>query len=222
MEYKLIRTNRKTIELRVDAEANVIVRCPQNVSMEYVDEFVLSKSDWIDRACEKMRQRQKNVRKNEFLTALYLGKSYNVNESDVKKISFNGKVFLMPENKTTEEKKKLFTSWYKKEARRIFEARISELSKATGTSYEKLRISGAKTCWGSCSKTGTVSLNWKLIMASGQAIDYVILHELAHTIEMNHSGDFWNIVEGWMPDYKKIKEYLKDFSLTLNENGWNA
>ena len=64
MEYKLIRTNRKTIELRVDAEANVIVRCPQNVSMEYVDEFVLSKSDWIDRACEKMRQRQKNVRKN--------------------------------------------------------------------------------------------------------------------------------------------------------------
>ena len=59
-------------------------------------------------------------------------------------------------------------------------------------------------------------------MAQGRAIDYVILHELAHTIEMNHSDDFWNIVEGWVPNYKNIKEYLKDFSFKIDSEGWNS
>ena len=222
MEYELIRSKRKTVEIKVDIHGNVIVKAPLNVSDKYIDNFVISKEDWIISAKEKMAKQKEAFHSYHFDFIRFLGNSYRVENADIKALKFNGKKFLMPEGKNAEEKRKLISSWYKKQARKIFLERLEVLTQATGTSYTKLRISGAKTRWGRCTDKGVISLSWKLIMAQGRAIDYVILHELAHTIEMNHSDDFWNIVEGWVPNYKNIKEYLKDFSFKIDSEGWNS
>ncbi len=223
MEYELIRSERKTVEIKVGLDGKVTVRAPIRASKKYIDEFVLSKTQWIEAAQEKMRKRLDERKKADLSKVRFLGKEYqSVSREDAKKVKFDGKRFIFPQNRTEDERKKLLTAWYKKESRRIFEQRLEHLSKATGTSYSKLRISGARTRWGSCTSEGVISLSWKLIMAEGRAIDYVILHELAHTIEMNHSDDFWSIVEGWMPAYKDIKKYLQDFSFAISAEGWNS
>ncbi len=222
MEYELTRSERRTVEIKVDIDGNIIVKAPIGVSDEYIDNFVNSKIDWIANAQEKMRKKRESMSAHDNSFIRFLGKQYPVLvDKEAKTLRFNGKKFLMPPDKTPENAKKLIISWYKKQARRIFEERLQILTEATGTSYSKLRISGARTRWGSCTSEGVISLSWKLIMAEGRGIDYVILHELAHTIEMNHSDDFWNIVEDWLPGYKSVKEYLKDFSMVVASEGWN-
>ena len=222
MEYELIRSKRKTVEIKVDIDGNIIVRAPLNVSNKYIDDFVMSKEDWIIAAKQKMKDKKDSLSNYDFSYVRFLGKEYRADEGDVKAVAFNGKKFIFPRAKSIDEKRKLISSWYKKQARRIFEQRLQVLTEATGTKYEKLRLSGARTRWGSCTDKGVISLSWKLIMAEGKAIDYVILHELAHTIEMNHSQDFWNIVEGWLPNYKSIKDYLNEFSFKIACEGWNS
>lgn len=222
MKYELIRSERRTVEIKVDIDERIIVRAPLGVSDKYIEDFIVSKADWIDKACEKMRIKRQNMPQADYSFIRFLGKKYPVTiDTKTKKLYFNGKKFLMPDGKNEEEIRKLISAWYKKQARRIYEQRLQELSEATGTKYSKLRISGARTRWGSCTQDGVISISWKLIMAEGRAIDYVILHELAHTIQMNHSDEFWDIVEGWLPGYKDVKEYLKDFSFQVAREGWN-
>jgi predicted metal-dependent hydrolase len=80
-----------------------------------------------------------------------------------------------------------------------------------GIPYRRLSIRGQKNRWGSCSRNGTVSLNWKLMFLPEPIIDYVIVHELAHIREMNHSAKFWDIVQNFCPDYKRYRRYLKTY-----------
>ena len=76
-------------------------------------------------------------------------------------------------------------------------------------SYGRITIRDQKTRWGSCSAAGNLNFNWRLVMAPGEVLDYVVIHELAHRREMNHSAAFWNIVESEMPDYRRHREWLK-------------
>lgn len=77
-------------------------------------------------------------------------------------------------------------------------------------SYGRITIRDQKTRWGSCSAAGNLNFNWRLVMAPGEVLDYVVIHELAHRREMNHSAAFWKVVATWMPDYKKYRKWLRD------------
>lgn len=98
-----------------------------------------------------------------------------------------------------------------------FPKRCAELQKLTGGHYEKITIRNQKTRWGSCSQTGTLSFNYRLMMAPPAVIDYVIVHELCHLTHMNHSHDFWNMVGHIMPDYRIHKQWLKEHGHELTE-----
>lgn len=76
-------------------------------------------------------------------------------------------------------------------------------------SYKRITIRDQKTRWGSCSAAGNLNFNWRLVLAPREVLDYVVIHELAHRIEMNHSAAFWRIVEAEMPDYRKFRDWLK-------------
>lgn len=97
----------------------------------------------------------------------------------------------------------------KRLARTHFEKRLSTIADMHGISYNRLRISSAKTRWGSCSRKRNINLNWRLIFAPEQVLDYVITHELSHLTHMNHSKAFWKHVESMMPDYKTHRAWLK-------------
>lgn len=105
-----------------------------------------------------------------------------------------------------QKKKELYT---KEEFKKIIEKNVNELIKETGLKPNKITIKQIKYAWGSCSSKKNITLNLELIKYSQQAIRYVILHELCHLKYMNHSKDFWNLVEKYMPDYKQIKKEFK-------------
>ena len=104
------------------------------------------------------------------------------------------------------EKKLLYT---KEEFKRIVEKHANELIKQTGLVPNKITIRQVKYAWGSCSSKKNITINLELIKYSEQAIRYVILHEFCHIKYMNHSKDFWNLVEKYMPDYKQVKKEFK-------------
>lgn len=110
-------------------------------------------------------------------------------------------------------------SWYakkKKEARKLFEQRIAHYEKLTGLKVKRLRLSSAKTRWGSCSLDASISLVWRLVLAPIEIVDYVIVHEIMHIRHPNHSREFWASVAELMPDYKERRKWLKDNGFALS------
>jgi len=104
---------------------------------------------------------------------------------------------------------------HKKYARKIFEAKVAYFSQFTGGNYTGITVRDQKTRWGSCSGRGTLSFNWRLILAPTEILDYVVVHELCHLTHMNHSKEFWKLVESVIPDYKIRRKWLKENGHTL-------
>ena len=114
-------------------------------------------------------------------------------------------------NKNLEKSKKEKNAIYTEEQfKQIIEKNANELIKTTELVPNQIRIRKIKYAWGSCSQNKNITINYNLIKYSEQAIKYVILHELCHLKYMNHSKDFWNLVEKYMPEYKEIKKEFKE------------
>ena len=109
----------------------------------------------------------------------------------------------------------LFETWYKKQARTVLTERVEFFARECGFNVKKIRISSARTRWGSCSTKGTLSFTWRLVMAPLEVIDYVVVHELCHLKELNHSKVFWSQVGVILPDYKLRRKWLKDNGAVL-------
>lgn len=99
---------------------------------------------------------------------------------------------------------------YKKLFRPVLEHRVSYYAKRMGVTYGRIAIRDQKTRWGSCSAKGNLNFNWKLSLAPLEILDYVVVHELAHRMEMNHSPRFWELVERILPDYRQRRNWLKE------------
>lgn len=95
-------------------------------------------------------------------------------------------------------------------AKRIFPERTAYFAKRMGVDYGRITIREQKTRWGSCSSKGNLNFNWKLVLLAPELLDYVVVHELAHRREMNHSKNFWKIVEAELPDYRERRRRLKE------------
>jgi predicted metal-dependent hydrolase len=108
------------------------------------------------------------------------------------------------------EAESVFETWYKKQARKVLAKRVANFAHNHNFKPVKVRISSARTRWGSCSPKKTLSFTWRLVMAPMPVIDYVVVHELCHLNEMNHSKAFWARVASILPGYKKQKKWLKD------------
>lgn len=102
------------------------------------------------------------------------------------------------------------TKFYREKAREVLTQRVEHYAKAMGVTYGRIAIREQRTRWGSCSEPGNLNFNWKLILMPPGVLDYVVVHELAHRREMNHSDRFWAVVEYYMPEYKKYREWLKE------------
>lgn len=109
--------------------------------------------------------------------------------------------------KTPSEKR--LEAIYRNAAREYFPKRVSHYAHMLGVTYGKMSIRDQKTRWGSCSSEGNLSFNWRLILAPPDVLDYVVIHELCHRKEMNHSKEFWALVESLMPHYKECRKWLK-------------
>lgn len=104
---------------------------------------------------------------------------------------------------------------YRDAAKEYIPKRVEYYNEFTGGTYHKITIRDQKTRWGSCSSNGTLSFNYRLMLAPPRVLDYVVVHELCHLTHMNHSTDFWNMVASILPDYKEYRKWLKDNGHTL-------
>ena len=216
---QIIRSNRKTLSLSINENADLVVRAPHRVSDDEIQKFISEKSAWIDNKQRLIKaQLEDNENQHSSGQCLYLGSLYplKIDNSNVEPISFNGHIFTIA-NVNREKISLLLKSWYKKRFIEVALPRLSYFSDKHKLKVNQVRVKEQKTLWGSCSSKNNINLNYLLIMAPMKVIDYVIVHELVHTIHKNHSAKFWQKVETIMPNYKDARKWLKENGYRLRQ-----
>ncbi|MCL2857406.1 MAG: M48 family metallopeptidase [Oscillospiraceae bacterium] len=223
MEYTLTRSRRKTVAIYV-RDGAVEVRAPSRTPKRDIDRFVTSKEKWIT---DKLAQsgEQLRLRKNFALTygecVTYRGKQYPIVARYGKQVGFDGEEFYLPSNLTSEQIKAACVRIYRMLARRDLTEKVTAFAEQMSAMPAGVKINGAKTRWGSCSSRKSLNFSWRLIMAKDDVIDYVVVHELAHLTEMNHSPRFWAIVAGVLSDYRERQARLKELQRRLEGEDWD-
>ena len=222
LDYTLTRSKRKTVALYV-RDGGVEVRAPLRMPKRDIDRFVASKAHWITDKLAKSREqneRRKAFSRNYGDTVTYRGKSYPIDAKDGKRAGFDGDRFYLPPGLSPEQIKTACVQIYHILAKRDLTSKTLGFANRMVVTPNAVRINGATTRWGSCSTKKYINFSWRLIMADDDVIDYVIVHELAHITEMNHSARFWEIVEGVLPDYETRKARLKELQIKLADEDW--
>lgn len=212
---KIERSKRKTVALLINSDSTLTVKAPFLVSSSYIEKLINKKHSWITKKVKAIQARPKPVMR-EYVNGEgfpYLGKSYRLKITSCSSIQL-GDYLLFPKQKIENIKQEL-TDWYKQQALRKLNSRVSWYSKKMGVNYSSLKLSNAEKRWGSCGRSNTLSFNWRLIMAPLKILDYVVVHELTHIEEKNHSRKFWNRVKVVLSDYEKSRSWLKENSHSL-------
>jgi len=206
--YKIIRSDRKSIGLTINGEAQLIIRAPLNMTDNDIAKAIKKKKRWI---ADKQKKVSASIKKLAPVviknggSLLYMGDYYTIVMGNVRKAQFSGGDIILPRGYTKEK----VIAWLKKNARKMLFDRVEKQALVMGIRYSAIRISSARTRWGSCSGKDNLSFTWRLIMCPSSVIDYVIVHELCHTRFKNHSSDFWAMVSSFYPDYKEQRNWLK-------------
>lgn len=220
--YTLTRSNRKTIALYV-RDGAVEVHAPLKAPKRDIDKFVVSKEKWLTDKLAASNERQEQ-RKKFALTygdsIIYKGSKYPIFAKSGNRVGFDDKRFYMPPNLTTEQIKHACIQIYCILAKHDLTNKVLDFAKQMSVVPTSVKINGAKTRWGSCSDKKSLNFSWRLMMADNDVIDYVVVHELSHIIEMNHSVRFWASVERFLPDYKARQKRLKELQKKLSMEDW--
>ncbi len=211
-EYTLVRSRRRrTFCLQVDGQGALRVLAPASARLEAIEEFVSGQTDWIERIRRRLAGRPKPVVLTDGALVPYLDTTLRVvlgadggrpraeRDGDVLRIAaadgaaMRGHIEL----------------WYRAEAYRHGIERILHFAPLVGRAPKKLRIAGQRTRWGSCSSRGTISLNWRLMLAPAALFDYVVAHELCHLLAPHHGEGFWREMARVMPDYAVHRRALR-------------
>ncbi|MDI6736762.1 MAG: SprT family zinc-dependent metalloprotease [bacterium] len=214
---QIIRSKRKTLSLEITTDARLIVRAPRITSLSFIEKLILKKQLWIQDKQKLVKEKYAQSQSKRFVHGekfLYLGNTYHlclVNENTLSRfgepVLFDEKFHLS--RTYLPEAKRLFNDWYRKQAYQKIKERVDWYSKLFGLKYNKFGITNAQKRWGSCSAKNNLHFSLRLIMAPLNVIDYVVIHELAHTKEKNHSKRFWNKVRTMLPDYQESKKWLR-------------
>lgn len=214
-DYQLIRTRRKSIALRVEEDGSLTVRAPLWTPKEVLDRFVQEKEGWIRTHQERLqalRRPYPPIRLQEGEEIPYLGESLRLYLTGEGQIQRKGRDLFLPRRKGEEG----LRHWLVEEARTLLTQRTAFYSGEMGVTPVRLQMSGARRRWGSCNGKNGLNFSWRLIFCAPEAVDYVVVHELAHITHKNHSSAFWNRVEACLPDYKKRREWLREHQGVLD------
>lgn len=226
VKVKLERVPRlRGFKVSVLPNSTVVVRCGKSENLSRIQSFMEKNEAWLKKCLEKSVQVQTKYPLLTFIEGeayRFLGENYFLKyEKSGAKFSVEiRKPFLIlriPEKLWREDfskyphpnLRKYILKFYEEAAQRVLPKRVRELADLTGLKPTKVSLRKQRTLWGSCSPSGSIQLNWKLISAPLNVIDYVIIHELAHLKHPNHSKYFWNEVALHCPDYKQLRLWLK-------------
>ena len=206
---EIIRSSRKTLAITIDSFGRLIVRAPLRCSEQRINAFLQEKEGWIVR---KIAERKgagielppENLHGYSFML---LGKKCKIAVVDTPKVGYdreNGVVYL-----PTKNPKERLVNWLKDNAKRIFTQVAFDTAKRMGVTYQSVGVTSARGRWGSCSGKNAIHFSFRLIYAPKDVIEYVVVHELAHTKHHDHSKAFWAEVAKFVPDWKQKRAWLK-------------
>jgi predicted metal-dependent hydrolase len=212
---RLVRSQRKSISIHVAQDGTLEVRVPTRARLADIQAAVDSRAGWI------MEVRARLAAARQAPTAAgraadgrylyYLGQVYRLRCVDRgPAVALDGAEMLVNAGGAPETAPAVLEAWYRRQARAYLEGRTQQLAAQWGFRYGQVRIGSARTRWGSCSTSGTISYPWRLVMAPPAVVDYVIAHELAHTEIPNHSRAFWQRLNGLVPDCVHKRAWLKE------------
>lgn len=205
---EIIYSNRKTISLIINSNGELIVRAPINCPYSKINNFIKEKSNWI------LKKKEYYSEHNIYLPLEFkdqehiflLGEKYTICLSDTKKIKIIDKSIIIPKD---DSKTKLIR-YMSRIAKKYITKRADYIANIFKFQFLSISITSAHTRWGSCNYKNKLNFTYKLIMCPKEIIDYIIIHELCHTIEKNHSQRFWSKVRSILPNYKICEKWLKD------------
>jgi len=220
--YVLTRSRRKTVAIYVRNGA-VEVRAPLSMLKKDIDRFVNEKETWILESLAKQRSRAE--KKQGFFVdygseILYRGKHYPIRPHKSKKAVFDGEVFWLPDGLTPAQIKTVCIQMYRQLAKAYITNRVAAYAARMGVQPSAVKINNAMKRWGSCSSKKNLNFSWRLVMSADNAIDYVVVHELAHLTEMNHSARFWAVVAAVLPNYRELQTQLIKLQIKLSVEDW--
>lgn len=203
IEYKKI----KNINIRVKGDSILYISCPYNVRYKTIEDVIYKNKNWIIKNTLKMKKEN-----NEENKLLYLGKAYSRSIS----ISTFNRIDILEEKIKIYSKKldkefidNLIKEWYYSEANKVLFEEVKSISQKLNLYTSKVSIGNQKTLWGSCNSKKHIRLNWRLILMPKSIREYIIIHELCHIVHMNHSKEFWDLVNTYDSNYKNNKLWLK-------------
>jgi predicted metal-dependent hydrolase len=225
IDYRVIRSRkrRRTLVLTIERDGRVVIRVPYHTPEREIETFFRAKSAWVKKKIDEKKNRIENAEHpKQFVPGekfLYLGEHYpfELREPGTGRgrLALSHGTFFLDSDGTAKARD-IFIQWYKERAREIFTERVNFYSRQLRLYPREIRISSAKTRYGSCTADNKLFFSFRLVMAPYSKIDYVIVHELAHIKIKNHSQGFWRYVEEVMPEYRKHRKWLKDNSLLLD------
>lgn len=227
VEYKLHRSNRKTLQMQVIPDigdgfpdkAILQVKAPERMPLAEIEKFLRQKEGWIQKHLDIVNAgiiQNPSKQYQDGDEVLYRGKSCLLK---VEEAGYGNRCIIyfkdaalylqVPIGASADQRKEAVEFWYRKQAKLLLPSKAEYYASVLKVRYNGIRIKDQRSRWGSCSAKGNLNFNFRLIMAPDEIADYVVVHELCHLIHMNHSKDFWNCVESVLPDYKKRRQWLK-------------
>lgn len=216
------KPRRRNLTLCMHPDKILSIKVNRQASQKQILDFLISKEKWIENNLNKFKKFEEQFKKptlSEGALFPFLGelKYFKFIPTPLIKLFFKIEdgflICHMPDRNGADELKPdeimiQLKKFYKSEAEQYLKKRLEFWSEITGLVPQKLIFRSNATRWGSCSSQKHISLNWKLVCQSSILIDYVIVHELCHLQYLNHSRDFWNLVETYLPAYATIKNVL--------------
>ncbi|MFZ1292522.1 MAG: SprT family zinc-dependent metalloprotease [Melioribacteraceae bacterium] len=221
IDYSIVYSKRKTISVIVERDRSVIVRAPLNTSKKLIENEINKRKRLIQNKINHNQKYPFDKQTKEFVSGeslLYLGKNYKlyITDDPVDGVVFDSKFFINKLNQRNANK--LFKEWYLDSASKIIIPKVKSIAKEIGVKYNSLNILDLKYRWGSCTPKDNIHFNWRLIKAPMNVIEYIIVHELTHLLESNHTTEFWNRVSAQLPNYDKAKRWLKEYGFELERD----
>jgi predicted metal-dependent hydrolase len=209
---QIVRSRRRTIALVITPDARLIVRAPHRVPDAMIDEMIREKSGWIRKKLAEMRERpQATVHQyEEGEIFFFLGRPYPLHFTGDDSGTIERTDRLCVCQTLRPDIRRRLKEWYGEEAKKEIHARCMWFSLTTGYVPASIRISDARERWGSCTHKGGVNFSWRLVQAPLEIVDYVIVHELVHIRQHDHSKKFWAKVIEIMPDYERRRKWLRE------------
>lgn len=205
----------RSVSLKIDHKGTLVVSMPKRAPLYLAKQLVEQTRHRVRQTIQKTKSQLTILQHGDLI-----GKSHKLVIREGEEL--NGRILgtfievTVPSNNAVEAEetqdyiKKLALKALRTQAKSYLSRQLESLASRHGFNYETIRFSNAGTRWGSCSSSGTISLNIWLMQLPFELIDYVIIHELCHTREMNHSRDFWRLVEEILPDYRERRRSLKE------------